>query len=443
MAFIHKLGLDKVLSVFSPVVKPIVNLLPEARLANAVNVWDLRDCAKQRTHLMCFDYLDSGADDEIAINRSRSAYADYECHYKVLAGNSPATLDLSTKIFGRDVSMPFFMCPTAGHRMFHTRGEKAGAQVAADKGLLFGLSSLATTSVEEIGKFHPRTRPKVFQLYLWKDKGLNRQLLAQAREAGYDAVALTADFTWFGNRERDRRNGFSIPPNYSFKQIWEAVKKPAWTWDMISSPVYTYANINKDVPAESMANFINSQLAPDFTWKDAEWIANEWGGELALKGVVRADESVKALDHGFTSIWVSNHGGRQLETSVPTISVLPEIRHAVGNDVEIVLDGGVMRGTDIAKAIALGADAVGVGKAYLYGLAAGGENGVRKAVDILQDELERAMGLLGTRTVEDLKREGPNLIRKIGEVEQQHLKYLQERMQMPQPKPIEAKKASA
>lgn len=414
MAFIHKLGIDKVLKVFSPIVRPIVNILPEQRLAAAVNTWDLREAARQRTHLMCFDYLDSGADDEIAINRSRSAYADYEMHYKVLAGNSPETLDLSTKIFGRDVNMPFFMCPTAGHRMFHTLGERASAAVAAEKGLLFGLSSLATTSVKEIGEEHPRKWPKVFQLYLWKDKGLNRDLLAQAREGGYDAVALTADFTWFGNRERDRRNGFSVPPNYSVKQIWEAVKRPAWTWDLLTTPVYTYANINKDVPAESMAAFINSQLSPDFNWKDAEWIANEWGGELALKGVVRADEAVRALDHGFTAIWVSNHGGRQLETSPPTLDVLPEIRAAVGNDVEIVLDGGVMRGTDIAKAIALGADAVGIGKAYLYGLAAGGKPGVMKAINILEDELQRAMGLLGCRTVDELKAEGPSLIRKRG-----------------------------
>ena len=270
MAFIHRLGIDKVLSVFTPVVRPILNYAPDARLAAAVNTWDLRAAAKQRSHVMCFDYLDSGADDEIAINRPRSAYADYECHYKVLAGNSPEPLDTSTKIFGRDVKMPFFMCPTAGHRMFHTEGERASAAVAAEKGLLFGLSSLATTSIDDIGKEHPRTWPKVFQLYLWKDKGLNRDLLQRAREGGYDAVALTADFTWFGNRERDRRNGFSVPPNYSVRQIWEAIKKPAWTWDLMTTPVYTYANINKDVPAESMAAFINAQLAPDFNWKDAE-----------------------------------------------------------------------------------------------------------------------------------------------------------------------------
>ena len=266
--------------------------------------------------------------------------------------------------------------------------------------------------MEDIGKEHPKEYPKVFQLYLWKDKGLNRALLQKAREHGYDAVALTADFTWFGNRERDTRNGFSVPPNYSVRQIVEAIKRPAWTWDLLVNDVYTYANIDKNVPAESMAAFINKQLCPDFNWKDAEWLANEWGGNLSLKGVVRPDDAVKALDHGFNSLWVSNHGGRQLETAVPTIDVLPSIRAAVGKDVEIVIDGGVMRGTDIAKALAMGADAVGVGKAYLYGLAAGGKPGVRKAIDTLHVELERAMGLLGTRTVEELKARGPELIKK-------------------------------
>jgi len=412
MAFVHRLGINKLLAPLKPLVDPLVNVRPNARLAKACNVWDLRECAAKRTHQMCFGYLDSGADDEIAIRRSRGAYADYEMHYNVLAGNSPETLDLRTKIFGRDVNLPFFMCPTAGHRMFHTLGERAGASVAAEKGILFGLSSLATTSVDDIGKEHPREWPKVFQLYLWKDKELNRDLLQAAREHGYDAVALTADFTWFGNRERDHRNGFSVPPNYSARQIWEAMKRPAWTWDVLSTPVYTYANINKDVPAESMAAFINAQLSPDFNWKDAEWLAQEWGGKLALKGVVRADDAVKALDNGFTSLWVSNHGGRQLETAPPTVDLLPEIRAAVGSDVEIVVDGGVMRGTDIAKALALGADSVGVGKAFLYGLAAGGRPGVKRAIDMLEVELERAMGLLGTRTVADLKERGPELIRR-------------------------------
>jgi isopentenyl diphosphate isomerase/L-lactate dehydrogenase-like FMN-dependent dehydrogenase len=412
MAFIHKLGLNKVFRVFNPLVEPIVNMNAKKRLAKCCNTWELRDAARKRTHQMCFGYLDSGADDEVALQRSRSAYNEYECHYRVLAGNSPETLDLSTKLFGRDVTMPFFCCPTAGHRMFHNLGEKAVATVAAEKGILFGLSSLATTSVEDIGKLFPPTLPKIFQLYLWKDKGLNRALLAQAKEHGYDGVALTADFTWFGKREQDIRNGFSVPPNYSVRQIIEAVKRPAWTWDLLCNDVYTYANIDKNVPAESMAAFINKQLCPDFNWKDAEWLANEWGGNFALKGVVRQDEAVKALDHGFTSLWVSNHGGRQLETSVPTIDALPGIRQAVGPDVEIILDGGIMRGTDIAKAIALGADGVGCGKAYLYGLAAGGIPGVRKAIDILQDELERAMGLLGTRTVQELKERGPELIRR-------------------------------
>ena len=407
----HRYVPMSLLRLFSPLVTPLVNAAPKSRLERAANVWDLREAAKLRTHRMCFDYLDGGADDEIALARSRSAYSDYHLHYHVLAGNSPETLDLRTKIFNRDVSLPFFMCPTAGHRMWHTEGELASASVAAEKNMLFSLSSLATTSIADVAKHHPASLPKCFQLYLFKDRGLNRDLLAAAREAGYDAVALTADLTWFGNRERDKRNGFSVPPDYSVKQIVEAIKRPAWTWDYLTNPTYTYANIANDLPAEAMSYYISRQFAPDFTWQEAEWIASEWGGQLALKGVVRADDAVKALDHGFSTIWISNHGGRQLETAPPPISVLQEIRDAVGDDVEVIMDGGVMRGTDIAKALALGANSVGIGKAYLYGLAAGGSRGVRRAVDMLDDELRRAMGLLGCRTTKELRERGRELVR--------------------------------
>jgi len=190
-----------------------------------------------------------------------------------------------------------------------------------------------------------------------------------------------------------------------------AVKRPAWTWDFITNPPYTYACINSDVPADSLASFVNSQINPAFDWKDAEWLVSEWGDNCAIKGVVRPDDALKAVDVGFSTMWVSNHGARQLETSPATIDVLPSIRAAVGPDVEIIMDGGVQRGTDICKALALGADSVGVGKPYLYGLTAGGAPGVIKALDILRVELERAMGLVGAGTVEDLKRKGPSLIK--------------------------------
>jgi isopentenyl diphosphate isomerase/L-lactate dehydrogenase-like FMN-dependent dehydrogenase len=358
---------------------------------------------------MVFDYLDSGADDEISLRRGKDAYSQLEMHYKILAGIKPP-LDLRTKIFGQDVNLPFFGCPTAGNRMFHWEGETAAAKAAEHHGTMYGLSSLATTGITEIGKIH--TGPKVFQLYVWKDRELVKEVLAKAKEGGFNALALTVDFTWYGNRERDIRNDFSIPPKYNLKQTIEALKKPAWTWDFLSHEPYTYACINTEVPADSLAAFVNSQIMPEFSWKDAEWLLGEWNGPAAPKGVVRPEDAKKAIEIGFSSIWVSNHGARQLETSPATIDVLPSIREAVGPDVEIILDGGVQRGTDIAKAIALGADSVGVGKPYLWGLAAGGTEGVIKAYDILKKELDRAMGLLGTPTVAALKKEGPSLIKR-------------------------------
>ena len=360
---------------------------------------------------MVFDYLDAGADDEISLRRGKDAYTELEMHYKILAGIKPP-LDLSTKIFGCDVKLPFFGCPTAGNRMFHWEGETAAAKAAEHHGTMYGLSSLATTGITEIGKIH--NGPKVFQLYVWKDRELVKDVLAKAKEGGFNALALTVDFTWYGNRERDIRNDFSIPPKYNLKQTLEAICKPAWTYDFLSHEPYTYACINTDVPADSLAAFVNSQLSPEFSWSDAEWLLGEWNGPAAPKGVVRPDDAKKAIEIGFSTIWVSNHGARQLETSPATIDVLPSIREAVGPDVEIILDGGVQRGTDIAKALALGADSVGVGKPYLWGLAAGGTEGVIKAYDILKVELDRAMGLLGTPTVEALKKEGPSLIKRRG-----------------------------
>jgi len=360
---------------------------------------------------MVFDYLDAGADDEISLRRGKDAYSELEMHYHVLSGLQPP-LDLSTKIFGKDVKLPFFACPTAGNRMFHTDGEAAAARAGERMGTMYGLSSLATTGIEEICKYH--TGPKVFQLYVWKDRELVKEVLAKAKEGGFNALALTVDFTWYGNRERDIRNGFTIPPNYSVSQMIEAIRKPAWTYDFLSSDPYTYACIKDDVPADSLASFVNSQINPAFDWKDAEWLLGEWGGPAALKGVVRPDDAIKGVETGFSTMWVSNHGARQLETSPATIDVLPSIREAVGPDVEIIMDGGVQRGTDICKALALGADSVGVGKPYLWGLAAGGEEGVFRALEILRIELDRAMGLVGTGTVDDLKKRGPGLIKRRG-----------------------------
>jgi L-lactate dehydrogenase (cytochrome) len=395
--------------VFAPL-RPLVGVLDVPagrRLAKAVNIADLRDCASRRAPRMVFDYIDGGADDEIALRRSRTAYAEQELHYSVLSGYGEA--DMRTKLFGHELGVPFFCCPTAGQKMFHREGERAAATVCAEHSTLFCLSALGTTAMDEVAEIH--SGPKLLQLYLWKDRNILRDVLQRAHEAGFTALALTGDTSWFGNRERDPRNGFTVPPSYSPQQVWQAMRAPAWSLDFVSHPPMTFAVAGKDAPAESLSQFFNDMMAKDYSWRDAEWLLGEWNGKSALKGVCRAEDAQHAIATGFDAVWVSNHGGRQLETSPPTIELLPKIREAVGSDVELIVDGGVMRGTDVAKALAVGADAVGLGRAYLYGLAAGGTPGVRKAMSLMRVEVERAMGLLGVSSVEELRRRGPELVR--------------------------------
>ena len=392
--------------------RPLARVLDRpamSRLERAVNIADLRACAARRAPRMVFDYIDGAADDEISLNRNRTAYSDLELHYHVLSGHGHVDLRAGT-LFGHEMALPFFCAPTAGQKMFHREGEAAAARVCSENSTLFCLSALGTTSVHEISAIH--SGPKVLQLYLWKDRDLMRDVLQRAREAGFTGIALTGDTAWFGKRERDPRNGFTMPPTYSPQQIWQAVNAPAWSLDFISHPPMKFEVAYGDKPAEALAEYFNSKMSKDYSWKDAEWLLGEWGGHAALKGVCRPDDAATAVSLGFNAVWVSNHGGRQLETSPPTIDLLPSVREAVGATVPIIVDGGIMRGTDVAKALALGADYVGVGRAYLYGLAAGGTPGVRKAVDVLRTELERAMGLLGVPNVHELKRRGAELVKR-------------------------------
>lgn len=369
-------------------------------LNRCLNIDDLRAAAKARAHRMVFDYIDGGADDERTLRRNSTAFADYDLLFKTLVGVD--AIDTSTTLLGAPIAYPFFTSPSAGNRLFHTEGERAVATAAGRAGVIYSLSTLSSVSIEEIAAL--TDGPKWFQLYVWKDRGLVREMIARAREASYRALILTVDFPVTGNRERDPRNGFTIPPKLGLRQIWEALKRPAWTWDYVAGPSIKYANLSGDTAAVSLAQFVAEQLHAGFSRTDAEWLLGEWNGPAVIKGIVRADDARRAVDLGFNAVMASNHGGRQLDDSPAPIHVLEEIVDAVGADAEVILDGGVRRGTDILKALALGARAASFGRPYLYGLAAGGTSGVTRALDLMAQAVRRDMALLGARRVAEIDR---------------------------------------
>ena len=388
-------------------------------LAKCVNTRDLRRLASRLQPRFSFDYLDGGADDERALQRHSSAFDELEFHPSTCRGVSD--VDTRVSFLGHNNTECVFPCPTAGHAMWAPReGELASANACATSNRVFTLSTLGTRSPKDIAERVPglKSDRKMFQVYVWKDRGFMRDVLASAREAGFSSVALTTDLTWFGNRERDVRNQFSVPPKHSFKTTVDAMSAPAWTYEFLTSQRIEYALI-RDLQRDGLlrdslpiAEFATEQFDANFNWKDAEWFRSQWDGPIALKGILRPDDAMRALDVGYDAVWVTAHGARQLESTVAPIDVLPSIREAVGEDAQVIFDGGVMRGVDVVKALALGATAVGVGKAYLYGFAAGGERGVSKAFYMLTCETKRAMGLLGVRDVKELRDRGRDLVRR-------------------------------
>ena len=371
-----------------------------SKLDKYLNINDLRSAAKRRAHRMVFDYIDGGADDEVTLGRNTSAFDNYDLLFKVLAGAE--NVDLSTTLLGEKIDVPFFASPAAGHRLFHTHGERGVAKAADQTGTIFSLSTLSSVSIEEIAAL--TKGPKWFQLYVWKDRGQVKEMMDRARDAGYKALILTVDLPIAGNRERDPRNGFSIPPKVGLKQAWQALMAPAWSLDYIIRPSVKYANLSEDTAAVTLQEFVAKQFDAGFNWRDAEWLLGEWNGPAVIKGVVRPDDARQAVDLGFNAVMVSNHGGRQLDRSPAPIDQLEAIVDAVGADAEVILDGGVRRGTDILIALALGAKAVGFARPYLYGLAAAGEAGACRAMEILTNELRRDMVLLGTDRISKIDR---------------------------------------
>lgn len=344
---------------------------------------------------MVFDYIDGAADDEVAIRNNHDRFAAYNIVHRVLTGAEQ--IDLSTTLLGHKIDVPFFLSPSAGNRLFHKDGERAVAAAAAKVGTIYSLSTLSTVSIEEIAAL-TNTR-KFFQLYVWKDRGLVREMLARAREAGYAAMILTVDMPIAGNRERDLHNRFTIPPRITVRQIWDALRAPWWTLDYFTSPPISYANYGGRTKAASLARFFAEQLHAGFNWNDAEWLLGEWQGTSVLKGVVSPEDAARAAAIGFTGMMISNHGGRQLDASPAPIDMLSPIRDKIGNDAELIVDGGIRRATDIIKALALGANAVSFARPYLYGLAAGGQKGVERALDLFVAGLRRDMVLTGAPSI--------------------------------------------
>ena len=366
----------------------------------AHNIEALRALARKRLPRMVFDYIDGGSDDEITLGRNDRRYGDYELNFKSLVDIS--NINLETRVMGARSRAPIIVTPTAAQRLFNPRaGEAAVARAAKAKGLVYCLSTLASTTIEDIAQY--TDGPKWFQVYVWKDRAIVEKAMERARAAGFTGLILTVDVPVAGNRERDHLNAFTIPPKINARTVSQVLARPGYLWDMATTPEILAANwADMDTGGMGIIQFLDSQFDRTVTWQDAKWMKEAWGGPFAIKGIARPDDARRCIDVGADAVWVSNHGGRQLDTAPATIDTLPDIVAAVRGQAEIILDGGIRRGTDIIKALALGATAVAVGRPYLFGLGAGGQAGVERALDILLIALERDMALVGASKLSEL-----------------------------------------
>jgi L-lactate dehydrogenase (cytochrome) len=367
------------------------------------NIADLRARAKARLPRVMFDYVDGAAEDELTMQRNSEGFRDLRLVPHVLTDVSD--VKLSTTIQGIPSQLPLVFGPTGGTRLFHHEGEIATSAAAADAGLIFTLSSMATYDIETVGA--NTTGPKWFQIYVWKDRGVVKEFIERARASGYKALVLTVDVQTSGQRERDLRNGFTLPPKFTLSSLVDMALHPWWWWTTLTKPTITLANVAGKAGvgvnnATAMGQYAASQLDPTVSFDDLAWMIEQWNGPFLVKGVTNAQDARRCADIGASGIIVSNHGGRQLDASIAAIDALPYVVDAVAGKAEVLLDGGVRRGSDIAKALSLGARACMMGRPFLYGLAAGGKPGADRAIEILRSELKRSMMLLGCRDVEAL-----------------------------------------
>jgi L-lactate dehydrogenase (cytochrome) len=369
----------------------------QRRLTRALTIYDLRDIAKRRTPQAPFDYTDGGADTESSLTRARAAYEKLEFQPKILL--NVKDVDLSVQMLGKKMSMPLGIAPTGFTRMMQTEGEYAGACAAADAGIPYTLSTMGTRSIEDVAKAAPTGR-NWFQLYMWKDRDRSMALVDRAKAAGFDTLVLTVDVPVAGARLRDVRNGMTIPPSLTSKTILNAIPRPAWWINFLTTDPLKFASL--DSWNGTVAELLDSMFDPTVTYEDLKWIRGQWQGNLVVKGIQNVDDAVMSIEAGADAIILSNHGGRQLDRAPVPLHLLPEVIKAVGNKEEVHVDTGIMHGADVVAALASGAKFTWIGRAYLYGLMAGGKPGVDRTLEILRTQITRTMKLLGARTVAEL-----------------------------------------
>ena len=367
------------------------------RLSKALTIYDLRDIAKRRTPQAPFDYTDGGADTESSLTRTRTAYEKLEFQPKILL--NVKDVDISVNMLGKNASMPVGIAPTGFTRMMQTEGEYAGACAASDAGIPYTLSTMGTRSIEDVAKAAPDGR-NWFQLYMWKDRDRSMALVDRAKAAGFDTLVLTVDVPVAGARLRDVRNGMTIPPSLTLRTILNAIPRPAWWVNFLTTDPLKFASL--DSWNGTVAELLDSMFDPTITYEDLKWIRGQWQGNLVVKGIQNVDDAVRSIEAGADAIILSNHGGRQLDRAPVPLYLLPEVLKAVGNKGEVHIDTGIMHGADVVAALATGAKFTWIGRAYLYGLMAGGKPGVDKALEIMRMQIIRTMKLLGARTVAEL-----------------------------------------
>ena len=376
--------------------KPIFNGR-KRRLSRALTIYDLRVIAKRRTPKAPFDYTDGGADTESSLTRARQTFEKIEFQPRILRNVS--SVDTSVKMLGKLAAMPIGIAPTGFTRMMQTEGENAGATAARDAGIPYTLSTMGTRSIEDVARIAPDGR-NWFQLYMWKDRDRSMALVERAKAAGFDTLVLTVDVPVAGARLRDVRNGMTIPPSLTSKTILNALPRPAWWMNFLTTDPLKFASL--DSWKGTVAELLDSMFDPTVTFDDLKWIRKQWNGNLLVKGIQNAEDAVLVQKAGADAITLSNHGGRQLDRAPVPYLLIPEVRKAVGKKFEIHVDTGIMHGADVVACIAAGANFTWIGRAYLYGLMAGGKEGVDRSLEILRTQMVRTMKLLGARSLDEL-----------------------------------------